>query len=593
MRRSTTKYYIMQFRKKILALLLLQLVAFAPLYSQTVKKYFVYLKDKANSPYLIDKPEEFLSKRAIERRQKQNIAITTRDFPVNPSYITQIKSTGASVWYSSRWMNAVLIEVADTTLTKVQALSFVNNTTVLNRGRLLPQVNEDGKESRRSKRRRRRERRRRKRNQQSQTPQIKNSNVGLRTTEEILIESKEDYGNSYKQDSIVGADIMHASGYRGKGIWIAVFDSGFQNVDKLSFFSHMFTNQNIAGTYDFVTNQPNVYNTGSHGTKVLSTVAAYEKGVMIGTAPEATYWLFRTEDVGGEYRDEEVYWLIAAERADSTGVDIINSSLGYNTFDDVSMNYTYQNMDGNTTLITKAADFAAATGMLVVNSAGNEGNSSWKYIAAPADGDSVLTVGSVNSDGAYSSFSSTGKTSDGRIKPNVSAMGAFVMLGGPFGPSSGSGTSFSSPIVCGLAAGFWQANPTLTNMQVIDYLQRSASQADKPDDLLGYGIPHFRNAMELVKNPTSISSVSESGFSFYPNPIDGSQYLKIVFNQTYQGKQIKMQLLDAQGKPVATQSLSSAPKEYNWERLQFLKSGVYILRISNGQQSQSMKIVKR
>ena len=583
----------MQYRKTILVWLLVQAIAWVPVYSQTVKKYFVYLKDKANTPYSIDKPTEFLSKRAIERRQKQGIAVSSRDLPVNPTYITQIKNTGASVWYSSRWMNGVLIETDATTLATVQGLSFVKSTLVLNNGRQLEPKVEEGRKSRRQKRKEKRSR-----NKKNQKNLQKNSREGksgevLRTTQEILIETKTDYGNFYIQDSIVGVDIMHSSGYRGSGVWIAVFDSGFQNVDKLSYFKHLFDNSNIGGTYDFVTNQPNVYNTGSHGTRVLSTVAAYERGVMIGSAPEATYWLFRTEDVASEYRIEEVYWLMAAERADSSGVDIINSSLGYNTFDDASMNYTFNDLDGNTTLITQAADFAAATGMLVINSAGNEGNSSWRHVGAPADGDSVLAVGSVNANGAYSSFSSKGNTADGRIKPNVSAMGSFVALGGPFGPTSGSGTSFSAPIVSGLAAGFWQANPNLTNMQVIDFLQRSASQASKPDSLLGYGIPNFRDAMELAKNPTSLESVTESGFSFYPNPIDNSQYLQIVFNQSYQGKNLKMSLYDAQGKLVGTQYLKQAPKEYRWQKLQYLKSGVYLLRISTNTQSQAVKVVKR
>ena len=584
----------MQYRKIILGWLFVLAITWVPAHSQTVKKYFVYLKDKTNSPYSIDKPDEFLSKRAIARRQKQGIAVSSRDFPVNPAYITQIKNTGASVWYSSRWMNGVLIETDATTLATVEGLSFVKSTTVLNNGRQLERKVEEGKKSRRQKRKNKR-----KKNKSNNRKDLqRNSSQGklgqvLRTTQEILIESKEDYGNSFRQDSIVGVDIMHASGYRGTGIWIAVFDSGFQNVDKLSYFKHLFDNSNIAGTYDFVTNQPNVYNTGSHGTRVLSTVAAYERGVLVGSAPEATYWLFRTEDVSSEYRIEEVYWLMAAERADSTGVDIINSSLGYNTFDDASMNYTFNDLDGNTTLITRAADFAAATGMLVVNSAGNEGNSSWRFVGAPADGDSVLAVGSVNANGAYSSFSSKGNTADGRTKPNVSAMGSFVALGGASGLTVGSGTSFSAPIVTGLAAGFWQANPGLTNMQVIDFLQRSASQADKPDSLLGYGIPHFRAAMELAKTPTSLESITESGFSFYPNPIDNSQYLQIIFNQNYQGKNLKMSLYDAQGKLVGTQYLKNASKEYRWEKLQYLKSGVYLLRISTSKQSQAVKVIKR
>lgn len=571
----------MQYKRIVFTLLVVLVAGGISVKGQIIKKHFIYLADKANSPYSIDKPSEFLSKRSLERRQKQNIKITTKDLPVNPTYITQIKNTGATVWYSSRWMNAVLIEASDATLAAVKKLSFIKNTTVLDNGR----KREDGSKEIKRKRRKRKTRKK-KRNKLA-------SKESQRTTQEIVIDSDADYGNSLTQASIIGADIMHKEGYKGKGMWIAVLDAGFLNVNNLACFSHLFSNQQVGGTYDFVTNKTDVYSTGSHGTKVLSTIAAYQKGTLIGSAPEATYWLYRTEDTGSEYRIEEVYWLMAAERADSVGVDIINSSLGYNTFDDASMNYTYKDLDGNTTIITKAADFAAATGILVVNSAGNEGNTSWRYIGAPADGDSVLVVGSVNRDASYSSFSSKGYTPDGRIKPNVSAMGSNVVIGSSFGIASGSGTSFSCPILCGLAAGFWQANPQLTNMQVIDYLQRSASQASKPDSLLGYGIPNYEKAQDIAKNPTSLEKVTESGFSFYPNPIDNSLYLKIVFSKTYQRKSLKMHLYDAQGKLVAYQHLKDAPQEYKWEKLQYLQSGVYILLISTKEQSQAMKVIKR
>lgn len=569
----------MQYKKLIFSLLVITLAASTHGYSQTVKKYFIYLSDKSNSPYSIDKPTEFLSQKSIDRRTKQSISITTRDFPVNPDYITQIKNAGATVWYSSRWFNAVLIEASDAVLTEVNKLSFVKSNTVLNKGR--------------NKRSADREEKRRLRQLQKKLKNQGRAKSNLRTTEDIIVESKVDYGNSFVQDSIIGVDIMHKEGFKGKGISIAVLDAGFQNVNSLAFFTHLFSNQQIGGTYDLVSRKEDVYSTGSHGTKVLSTMAAYQRGTIVGSAPEATYWLYRTEDTGSEYRVEEVYWLVAAEKADSAGVDIISSSLGYNTFDDTSMNYTYKNMDGNTTIITQAADFAAATGILVINSAGNEGNDPWQYISAPADGDSVLTVGSVNPDGSYSSFSSKGYTSDGRIKPNVMAMGSSTFLVGPFGTTAGNGTSFSTPLLAGMAAGFWQANPKLTNMQVIDYLQRSASQANKPDSLMGYGIPHYTRAQEVAQNPTALEQIKESGFSFSPNPIDNSQYLRIEFKPNFQGKNLEMHLYSSNGKLVAYQHLKNAPKVYNWEKLQRLKSGIYILQINTKTQSQSVKVVKR
>ncbi|WP_299460306.1 S8 family serine peptidase [uncultured Microscilla sp.] len=545
-------------------------------YSQVIKKHFIYLTDKANSPYSIDKPADFLSKRSIERRNKQSIKITTRELPVNPDYITQIKNAGAKVWYSSRWLNAVLIEASDATLAEVIKLSFIKSSQVLNKGRQKRQIEKEEKRRQRAARKK----------------QKKAANGKQRTTEDITIESEADYGNSLFQAKMIGADAMHEAGFKGKGIAIAVMDAGFQNVNSLNFFKHLFSNQQIGGTYDLVDNKEDVYSTGSHGTKVLSTMAAYLKGTIIGTAPEATYWLYRTEDVSSEYRIEEVNWLIAAEKADSAGVDIINSSLGYNTFDDASMNYTYQNMDGNTTIITQAADFAAAVGILVINSAGNEGNDPWKYIGAPADGDSVLTVGAVNPNGTYASFSSKGYTSDGRLKPNITAMGSNVTMVGPFGSTVGNGTSFSAPTLTGLAAGFWQANPALTNMQIIDYLQRSANQAAKPDSLLGYGIPNFNRAQAIATNPTALTKATDGSFSFSPNPLDGSQALRIVFKPSYRGKSVQMHLYDANGKLVAYEHLATAPIEYNWGKPGKLASGVYTLKINTKTHSKTAKVVK-
>lgn len=566
----------MQYIKSLLVLLAFLLVGNISGYSQTLKKHFIYLNDKANSPYSVDKPTEFLTQRSIDRRNKQNIKITTRDLPVNPAYITQIKNAGAKVWYSSRWFNAVLIEASDATLAEVQKLSFVKSSTVLNNGRLKRTMEKEEKLRRKE-----------------ALKKKKNSNSHQRTTQDIIIESEADYGNSLTQAKMIGATDMHTAGFKGKGIAIAVMDAGFQNVNNSNFFKHLFSNNQIGGTYDLVSNKEDVYSTGDHGTKVLSTMAAYLRGTIVGTAPEATYWLYRTENVSSEYRIEEVNWLIAAEKADSVGVDIINSSLGYNTFDDASMNYPYKDMDGNTAIITQAADFAAATGILVVSSAGNEGNDPWKYIVAPADGDSVLTVGAVNPDGSYAAFSSKGYTADGRIKPNISAMGTNVTLVGPFGFTAGQGTSFAAPTIAGLAAGFWQANPNLSNMQIIDYLQRSASQATKPDSLLGYGIPNFNRAQEVAKNPTALAKASDGGFSCSPNPLDSAHALRITFKPSYRGKNVQIYLYDNSGKLVASQLLKNTPPTYDWHMPSTLASGVYSLKIHTKTHVTAVKIVKQ
>jgi hypothetical protein len=291
---------------------------------------------------------------------------------------------------------------------------------------------------------------------------------------------------------------MHRQGFKGKGMLVAVFDAGFENLPQLDAMRHLFVNGRILDTYNFVEDNGYVYGKGGdHGTKVLSTMAAYDPGKIIGTAPEASYLLYRTEDASSEYRIEEFNWLLAAERADSAGADVINSSLGYNNFDDKSMSYTYEQMDGNTAYVTQAADMAAAVGMLVVTSAGNEGRGKWKYITAPADADSVLTVGAVDSKGSYAEFSSKGNTPDGRTKPDVVAKGAATTVVSPGNRVTVSnGTSFSSPLMAGFATSLWQAYPKLNNMEVIDILRRSGSQAQKPDSLLGYGIPDYERAKE-------------------------------------------------------------------------------------------------
>lgn len=439
--------------------------------AQKASRYMVYLTDKKESPYKITKPEAFLTKRAIERRARYNIDITERDLPVSPKYVEQIKKAGAKVWYTSRWLNAVVVEAEESVLDKVKSFDFVKPEVEL----LIKRKGKVGevKPARRE--------------------------LAKRMTAESKIEKEEDYGKAINQIKMLEAEKMHQNGFKGKGMLIGVFDAGFVNVDTAACFAHLFEQGRVLNTYSFVNNCEYVYGEGSHGTQVLSTIAAYLPGEMIGTAPEASFVLFQTEDGATENRIEEANWLIAAERADSLGVDVINSSLGYTTFDEKSMNYSYDMLDGKTALITKAAINAARVGILVVTSAGNEGGSSWQYISAPADADSILTIGAVNAREDYASFSSTGPTADGRVKPDVCAKGLGATVSYPSGFIGIShGTSFSSPIMCGFVASFWQGNAELNNQEIIDIIRKSATQAENPDSLLGYGIPKYEAAQKLA-----------------------------------------------------------------------------------------------
>ncbi len=313
-----------------------------------------------------------------------------------------------------------------------------------------------------------------------------------------------DYGQAFNQINMLNGIPLHDLGYDGAGMTIAVLDAGFLNANVLSAFDSLWLNNQIIGYKDFVSPlAPDIFGSHTHGTSVLSTMGANLPAEMVGTAPKADYWLLRSEDDATEYLIEELNWASAAEYADSVGVDVINSSLVYNTFDDPAQDHTYAYMDGNTTPITIAADLAASKGILVVNSAGNSGSSSWHYIGAPADGDSVFSIGAVNSSGVYASFSSTGPTYDGRIKPNVVAQGQGSTIISAYSGNviSGNGTSFSSPITAGMVASLWQAHPDKKNTEIMEAIQQSATQALNPDSLLGFGIPDYFAAHTLLSVP--------------------------------------------------------------------------------------------
>ena len=290
---------------------------------------------------------------------------------------------------------------------------------------------------------------------------------------------------------------LHNIGLRGKGMTIAVLDGGFQNVNVIS----AFTQANIVGTKDFVyPNSPFFYQETDHGTKVLSTMAANVPNVLIGTAPEARYWLLRCEDQQTEQPVEEDYWAMAAEFADSAGVDIISSSLGYNDYDSVPDYYHQRDLDGQTALISRTASMLAKKGIILVNSAGNSGMGPWKKISFPADADDILTVGAVNMEKKNAPFSGVGPTQDGRVKPDVMALGSPAsLISGRGSIVRDMGTSFSTPLVAGLVACLWQAMPEKTALEIIELVRQTGSNAKDPDNIFGYGIPNFWRAYMIGK----------------------------------------------------------------------------------------------
>ena len=512
-------------------------------------QYFVFFNDKTNTPYSLSAPSQFLSNRSIIRRQKQGITVTEEDLPVDPVYITQVSATGAIVFYASRWWNGVLIEANASTLTAINALSFVSHYIKV-------------------------------------APGKKMTGGRIRNNKHRKSTSADEPVNQVQLGQL-GLDDMHAMGYSGDGIRVAIFDSGFAGVNQIEPFSLLFTEGRVKQTYNFVNNSTEVFQNHSHGTEVLSVMAAKSPGVYTGGIYKAEYILYITEDVSSEYRVEEFNWTIAAERADSAGVDVINSSLGYYDFDDVTMNYIKTDLDGKTAVITQAARKAIDKGIIVVTSAGNEGNNSWKLVTPPADAVGILATGSVNSIGELSGFSSIGPSADNRIKPEVVAMGAgtsVIKANGSTGNTSG--TSLASPLIASLAAGVWQAFPMLTAMEVYEAIINSASQATRPDNLMGYGLPHFIAAKNYIEGQQS-----EELVSLYPNPISGNSIL--IKLKTLTDAPLEIEIFDSQGKKSEefshTITWLNNPIEYDVSKLQ---AGLYLIRITAGVQSTTLKFVK-
>lgn len=529
----------------------------------TVRKHLIYFKDKVGTPYTVANPQAFLSARAIQRRQRQSIAVLPRDLPVSPAYVQQVKAvTGAQLWYTSRWFNAAIVACDSATLQQVQALPCVRSAQTLNRG--LPGT-------------------RKPKYDDATDPQTQERGT------------RSQYGKAFTQAQMVGAVQMHDAGFRGEGMQIAVFDGGFPGVNSASAFRSITQENRLAGTFNVVDKSTNVFLRDNHGTHCLSTIGGNETGLYIGTAPKATFQLFITEDVFSEHPIEEANWLIAAEKADSAGVDVISSSLGYSTFDFPSIDYSYATMNGRTALSTRAATVAARVGMVVVSSAGNEGNGSWRYITAPADADSILTVGATDSLSVVAGFSSRGPTADGRIKPNLAAMGVQTALVSPGGSViRGNGTSYSCPVLAGLVAGFWQANPTLTAQQVISFLQRSGTRAVTPNDDIGYGIPNFVRAYNLANPGTPLAAAPPAprqDLLIYPNPSkDDELYLQLAVD--FQATPLQVRIYDARGALVSEQQI--APTTAAAVRLQpgVLTKGVYTCTVSNRREQRTVRFVK-
>ncbi len=527
------------------------------------KNYRVHFTDKADTPYNINDPLAFLSQRALDRRLAQGILVDESDLPVDPQYIQAVLDKGTSYLTHSKWFNSVSVNIPDSAiLDSVMQLPFVVQAQAVGKT--------DGR----------------------QGPSDK---FDLEISGKSIVGGvpESDYGLAFNQIDMLGGLSLHEAGHMGQGKVIAVLDAGFPNVDVLSVFDSLNAHGRIVGKWDFVSQNDSVFDDSSHGMMVLSTMAAYEPGVMIGTAPMAGYLLLRTEDAATEFPIEEDYWVAGAEFADSAGADIINSSLGYTTFQNSMFDHSYADMDGNTTAAAIGADVAASKGILVVNSAGNSGASPWLYIGTPADGDSVLAIGAVDSLGVIAAFSSNGPSSDGDIKPNVCAQGALAAIVNTSGNVvTGNGTSFSGPIVAGMAACLWQAVPDSGNMAIFRIIEESAHLYDTPDHLYGHGIPNFALANLILSGfrPSDINS--DQLFPVFPNP----------FNDAVEGtfysadkQDLQIRLVNSLGQVVRQMTGrvgSTCAVPFKFTGLHGLNEGVYFVQVISTEGKFERKLVK-
>lgn len=531
------------FKQKILIFAFI-LIAFTSLSQETRYRYLVLFKDKNNSAYSVRNPELFLSAAAIKRRLKNKVAITEQDLPVNQAYIQEIKATGALIVYPLKWINGVLIKEKPKNIAKIKALKSVAS--------LYKNMPLDSSSDLRL---------------QVQANQISDDANAL------------DYGISLPQITQLGVDQMHAKGFSGKDIKIAVLDDGFSRADQIGFLQAIYTDKRLLGTLVTNPNLNSVYEGGAHGTQVWSTIAAQAPGRLFGTAFQAQFAIAQTEESEHELLVEEANWMRGAEWADSLGTDIISSSLGYSEFDNSRYHHRYTDMDGRTTLVSKAAAWAASKGIICIISAGNQGSDSWKYITAPADADSILSVGAVDRTGLRASFSSIGPSADLRIKPDIAAMGLATIAGLPSGSfGSISGTSFSAPLIAGLVAGIMQANPQKTAQEIIQVVRKSGTQASKPDQLLGFGIPHFDRISQLLNPVLSVETQEKSTFKVFPNPASLGQRIRVFTDGTPTGT---LEIINTQGTIV--ESINFRQAEFDFFAAPFV-SGKYYFRFTFGNQ---------
>jgi hypothetical protein len=536
---------------RILAAVFLTFIPVSFLSATTGYFFYVQFANKNSSPYSLSTPSAYLSQRALDRRLALSIPIDSTDLPVNPSYLSQIKNLGIQVQCTSKWMNAATLLLADTSkMSQVRALSFVKK------------VQYTGLRS-----------------------------AALPVSQKMKSETETfNYGSATTQINQINGAYLHNLGYTGKDIVIGVLDAGFYNANVNPAFDSLRIQNRLLGTKDFAEPNSNVYTLDTHGANVLSIMTGNLPGQFLGVAPHSSFWLIRTEYAPTEYVVETDFWCAGIEFADSVGVDVVNSSLGYTQFDDSTMNFTYADMNGTVSRASRAANIASKKGIIVCNSAGNDGNKSWHYVGSPADADGILGIGAATSTGVPSSFTSFGPSSDGRVKPDVSAMGtltAYVYNNGT--PSNGNGTSYSSPVMAGMVAcllqGYKERNLPRTVEAVRAALIHSGNLFNAPTTQLGYGIPDFEYAL---KYPTfdSLKNINGQNFTINYNAQNKTIHVLLYDRQEATGKTIRV--YSVTGSLMAQKSMTEAVSIISTEKY---SKGIYLVSIAGNGQNETRKLI--
>ena len=538
--------------KKILFFIVLMLWVDVSLAQIAPDKYWVQFSDKNNTPYSIDYPESYLSQRALQRRANQKISIDGYDLPVTPDYLRRLSQTGAKILNVSKWLNGAVVSIdSEQVLHAVDELPFVVSTSLCC---AIVQRHYDDNDS------------------------FRGGKSGLGFIPSF-------YGDAFNHINTINGKPLHDAGYMGEGMVIAVMDGGFTGADTIGIFKTLRSEGRLLGTRNFVDKSASVFGDSQHGTACLGLIAGYLPNEYVGTAPQASYYLFTTEDVYSENIIEEYNWVCAAELADSLGVDVCSTSLGYVGFDNEEWTHSYADLNGSTTPISRGAAIACSRGMLCVNSAGNSGQNPFPYIGAPADVEAVLTIGAVNGNGVLAPFSSVGPTSDNRIKPDVMAMGwgdVVVAYNGTY--YSGSGTSYSCPIMAGMVACLWQSRPYATPQEINNALRQTASRHETPDNMNGYGLPDFEKAMDVL--PESKDVETDNLVFIYPNPSSGDIHV-----QLNDAVRVNIMVSDILGQRLFTYEFNGLNNKTLENRLNVLGAGVYFVTAYTDNHLQTVKIV--